>query len=90
MSTNTETGTLTEDSLQFLAVVKEMDKYAVQMWVDKRMWYLTGGRTNYSLVVTLEEDCATVAAYGWGSCQPLIAKTPNELRECINCWWRNR
>jgi len=72
----------------FLDVVIEADKYAYQMWLDKRMWSIHKG--NYSLCVTINEDDARVAPWGYGSCQELIAKTADELRECINCWWRNR
>jgi hypothetical protein len=72
----------------FLDVVKEMDKYAFQLWVDKSMWSIS--KNNYSLCVKIYDDRATVFPYGFGSCQPLIAVTSEQLIECINCWWRNR
>ena len=71
----------------FVEVIKELSPAAWQMWVDKSGWYLPG---KYALQVWIREDVAEVSAQGWGSCQPLLAKTAEELKECILIWWRNR
>lgn len=71
----------------FVEAIKELSPNAWQMWVDKSGWYLPG---KYALQVWIREDVAEVSAQGYGSCQPLLAKTPDELRECISIWWQNR
>lgn len=75
-------------SSSFIDVVFEMDKYAVQLWTDKSLWSISNGR--YNLCVRIEDKKALVAPCGYGSCQNLIAVNPDELRENIKCWWRNR
>lgn len=73
----------------FIEAIKEIDTIAYQAWVDKRGWLLFG-KCKYHLQVWIYEDHVSVSPQGYGSCQPLIAKTPEELKECCEMWWRNR
>jgi hypothetical protein len=74
---------------QFIDAIKEIEPIAWQMWMDKRGWYLPG-KCKYPLQVWIYDDKASICPQGWGACQSLIATTPEELKECINIWWRNR
>jgi len=73
----------------FIEAIKEVDKMAFQAWVNDKGWLLIG-KYNYPLQIWVFEDYATVRPHGYGSCQSLIAKTPDELKECCKIWWRNR
>ena len=74
---------------QFINAIKEVDKMAFQAWVNDKGWLLTG-ESNYSLQVWIFDGYVTIKPHGYGSCQSLIAKTPEELIECCEMWWRNR
>ncbi|MBP1678088.1 MAG: hypothetical protein H6Q20_2647 [Bacteroidetes bacterium] len=73
----------------FIKAIKELDTIAYQAWIDKRGWLLLGN-CKYHLQVWIYENHATISPQGYGSCQPLIARTPDELKECCKMWWRNR
>ncbi len=73
----------------FIKAIKEIDAITCQPWMDERGWLLIR-EGKYSLQVWIYEDHVTVSPHGYGSCQPLIAKTSEELKECCEMWWRNR
>jgi len=73
----------------FYEIVQEFDKYATKELVDGSWGVHQNGHT---VMVWCDENKreALVSLYGYGSCPNLIAKTPDELRECLKCWLRNR
>ena len=74
-----------------IAAVKDIGPVAFQAWQDKRGWLVFGGSDdNYRLQVWIYDTYATISPQGFGSTEALIAKTPEELIECCNIWWRNR
>ena len=73
----------------FVDAIKEIDQNAHQPWIDERLW-LINCENDYPLKVVVYDNKATVCPNGYGGCQPLIANTPEELKECCKMWSRNR
>ena len=72
----------------FMAVLLKFDKYPVQYHADRRIWSCT--IHNYSYQISISPNESLIGIAGYGSCQPLIAKTPHELKQCIVAYSRNR
>lgn len=79
---------MTNDQL-FINAIKDVDPFAHQPWVDEKGW-IVHGTGNYSLQIWLRDGYASVSPHGYGGVQSLIAKTPEELKQCCEMWWRNR
>jgi len=76
-------------SSSFVDAIKEIEPNAFQMWKDERGWYLPGS-CKYALQVWIYDDYVAISPQGYGATQPLKAKTPEELKQCCELWWRNR
>lgn len=71
----------------FLEVVKKYG-YPSQPWVMKNLYMvlIKGIRLDFDIT----DNKATVCPGGHGTCQSLIARTPDELDQNIQAWLRHR
>lgn len=83
-----------EKPITFEDIIFQLDNYAVDYNNSEtfkasgfRRWSLHIGKT--WLIVTIENNKAEAYAAGFGHCVPLIAVTPQELKENIIAWTRN-
>lgn len=77
------------DTISFIEAIKDIDPGAFHAWRDERNWILTGD-CGFWLQVCIFEDFVTISFYGYGNCPTLIAKSPDELKQCCQIWWRHR